>query len=43
MRYEVVSQDAVFAASNSELMTAYVDAVMVLSKPYRKTFVMIAA
>jgi hypothetical protein len=33
MRYEVVNHDAVLAASNSELMTAYVEAVMVLSKP----------
>ena len=32
-RYAVVSQLAVFAASNSELMTAYVAAVIVPSNP----------
>jgi hypothetical protein len=32
----------VFAASNSELMIAYVAAVMVPSKPYRNTFDMMA-
>jgi hypothetical protein len=32
-RYDVVSHDAVFAASKSELITAYVAAVMVVSKP----------
>ena len=32
-RYDVVSHEAVLAASNSELMTAYVAAVMVVSKP----------
>lgn len=38
----MVSHDALLAAPNSELMTAYVDAVMVPSKPYRKTLVMMA-
>lgn len=42
MRYEVVSHDAVLAALNSELITAYVEAVMVPSNPERKTFDMIA-
>ena len=37
MRYDVVSQAALFAASNSELMAAYVDAVMVMSNPDRNT------
>lgn len=32
-RYDVVSQLAVFAAPNSELITVYVDAVTVPSKP----------
>jgi hypothetical protein len=32
-RYDVVSHEAMFAASKWELMTAYVDAVMVVSKP----------
>ena len=32
-RYEVVNQDAEFAALNSELMTAYVAAMIVPSKP----------
>jgi hypothetical protein len=41
-RYEVVSHDAVLAASNSELITAYVAAVMVPSKPYKKTLDMMA-
>ena len=41
-RYDVVSHDAVLAASNSELMTAYVAAVIVPSKPYRKTLDMMA-
>jgi hypothetical protein len=42
MRYEVVSHDAVLAALNSELITAYVEAVMLPSNPERKTFDMIA-
>jgi hypothetical protein len=42
MRYEVVSHEAVLAALNSELMTAYVDAVMVPSKPARNTFAKMA-
>jgi hypothetical protein len=37
IKYDVVSQDAVLAALNSELITAYVEAVMVPSKPLRKT------
>ena len=37
MRYAVVSQEMVFAALKSEPMTAYVDAVIVASKPERKT------
>ena len=41
-RYAVVNHDAVFAASKSELITAYVAAVMVPSNPYRKTFANIA-
>lgn len=42
IKYEVVNQDAVLAALNSELMTAYVEAVIVPSKPARKTLDMIA-
>jgi hypothetical protein len=42
MRYEVVSQDDVFAALNSELMSAYVEAVIVPSKPERKTLAKMA-
>jgi trans-aconitate methyltransferase len=42
MRYEVVSHDAVLAALNSELITAYVEAVMVPSNPDRNTFDMMA-
>jgi len=42
-RYEVVSHEAVFAESKSELITAYVEAVIVLSKPYRKTFAKMAS
>jgi hypothetical protein len=42
MRYEVVSQDAVLAALNSELIVAYVEAVIVPSKPPRKTLENIA-
>jgi hypothetical protein len=42
IRYEVVSQDDVLAALNSELMSAYVDAVIVPSKPERKTFAKMA-
>lgn len=38
IRYDVVSQEIVLAALNSEPMTAYVDAVMVPSKPARNTF-----
>jgi len=37
-RYEVVSHDAEFAALNSELMTAYVAAVIVPSKPSGQNF-----
>ena len=43
MRYAVVSQDIVFAALKSEPMTAYVDAVIVPSKPDRKTLQKIAS
>lgn len=43
MRYEVVSQELVFAALNSDAMTAYVEAVMVPSKPDRNTLQKIAA
>lgn len=42
MRYEVVSHDALFAALNSELIKAYVEAVIVPSKPDRKTLAKIA-
>jgi len=42
IKYDVVSHEAVLAASKSELMTAYVAAVMVPSKPYRKTLLMMA-
>jgi hypothetical protein len=42
IRYEVVSQDEVFAALNSELISAYVDAVIVPSNPERKTFAKMA-
>jgi len=42
-RYEVVSQEAVLAALNSELMRVYVDAVKVLSKPQRKTLAQMAS
>lgn len=38
----MVSHEAVLAALNSELITAYVEAVIVPSKPERKTFVIIA-
>jgi hypothetical protein len=37
MRYSVVSQEMVFAALKSEPITAYVDAVIVPSKPERNT------
>jgi hypothetical protein len=37
IRYDVVSQAALLAALKSEPMAAYVDAVMVPSKPERKT------
>ena len=37
MRYDVVNQAALFAAPNSELMAAYVDAVMVMSNPDKNT------
>lgn len=37
-----MSHDAVLAALNSELITAYAEAVMVPSNPERKTFDMIA-
>lgn len=37
IRYDVVNQAALFAAPNSELIAAYVDAVMVMSNPDRKT------
>lgn len=40
MRYAVVSQDALFVASNSELMTAYVAAMMVPSNALRNTLFM---
>jgi hypothetical protein len=43
IKYEVVSQEEVFAALNSELIRAYVEAVIVPSKPERKTFAKIAA
>jgi hypothetical protein len=39
IRYEVVSHDAPLAALNSELISAYVDAVMVPSNPERNTLV----
>ena len=42
-RYEVVSHDAVLAESNSELITAYVAAVMVPSKAFKKTLLMMAS
>lgn len=42
IKYEVVSQEEVFAALNSELIRAYVEAVIVPSKPERKTFAKIA-
>lgn len=42
MRYEVVSQEMVFAALKSEPITAYVEAVMVPSKPERNTLLKIA-
>jgi hypothetical protein len=38
-----VSHEIVLAALNSEPITAYVDAVIVPSKPARKTFEKIAA
>jgi len=37
IKYEVVNQEMVLAALKSEPMTAYVEAVMVPSKPERKT------
>jgi len=37
MRYEVVSQEIVLAALNSDPITAYVDAVIVPSNPDKKT------
>ena len=37
MRYEVVSQEIVFAALNSDPITAYVEAVIVPSNPERNT------
>lgn len=43
IRYAVVSQEMVFAALKSEPITAYVDAVIVPSKPERKTLQKIAA
>jgi hypothetical protein len=42
-RYDVVNHEAMLEAPKWELMTAYVDAVMVMSKPFRKTLAMIAA
>ena len=42
IKYEVVNHDAVLAALNSELMTAYVDAVIVPSNPDRNTLDMMA-
>ena len=39
----MVSHEAVLAALNSELMTAYVEAVIVPSKPERKTLDIIAS
>lgn len=42
MRYDVVSHDIVLAALNSDPITAYVDAVIVPSKPDRKTLEKIA-
>jgi hypothetical protein len=42
MRYDVVSHEIVLAALNSDPITAYVDAVIVPSKPARKTFENIA-
>jgi hypothetical protein len=42
-RYAVVSHTTVSAALKDEPMTAYVDAVMVPSKPERKTLQKIAA
>ena len=43
IRYEVVSHEIVLAALNSDPITAYVDAVIVPSKPDRKTLENIAA
>jgi hypothetical protein len=43
MRYDVVSHDALLAALNSELIKAYVEAVIVPSNPERKTFAQSAA
>lgn len=37
MRYEVVSQEIVFAALNSDPITAYIEAVIVPSNPERNT------
>lgn len=37
IKYDVVNQDEVLAALNSELMRAYVDAVIVPSNPAKKT------
>jgi hypothetical protein len=42
IKYEVVNQEAVFAALNSELISAYVEAVIVPSNPARKTLVKMA-
>jgi hypothetical protein len=42
IKYEVVSQDTLFAALNPDPITAYVEAVIVPSKPYRKTLANIA-
>lgn len=39
IRYDVVSHDALFAALKSELIRAYVDAVMVLSNPDKKALI----
>jgi hypothetical protein len=37
IKYEVVNQEIVLAALNSDPITAYVEAVIVPSKPARKT------
>jgi hypothetical protein len=42
-RYEVVNHEAMLAAPNCELITAYVEAVMVMSKPFKKTLAIMAA